>query len=655
MAKKKKTEKTPRSQGWDFLRVIRKIQKKILKPENAGIVRYTLLGLAGICVLIAVFVIYCLAYGNKSYPKITVAGVKVGGMKSSEVKKTLDQAFNKTESKEIKFNYQDKNWILPLGDIKLTYNESKTQDQVMLVGREKSFPVKIGSRLKAIFKTKEIEPIYAYDEKALTDFVGKIANDVDIPEKDATGVIKGNNVSFVQERNGTRVNQAKLIKQIKSEIAKMNPKKIEVTVAVAYPNVTLGDTEAARQQVLTMLKSRLNLKWQKGNWNVSPDTFTGWIKFKSEEIKGDAGGYRLVAYLSDDEIGDYLKKISKDIDGAPKNAKLAMVDNKLTVTSPSVTGYAFDQSASIAPIKEAITAGQSKEIQLSVKEVQPDVTDSNFTSLGINEIIGTGATNFKGSTDARKANIANGTRIVTGTLIKPGDEFSAVKAIGNVDASTGFVIGLVIKGNKTQPEYGGGLCQVSSTLFRAALYSGLRVTERKNHAYRVSYYETDGNGKKIGPGLDSTIYGPHPDLRFVNDTGHWILVQGRVEGNKLTFDFWGTKDGRVATIDGPHVSNEIPAPATQYIETDTLYVGQKQQLEGSHPGATAVVNYTVTRNGQVINQQTFKSVFKPWGGQILVGTKPVETPAPAPAAPVETPVVTPPATDTTTQTTTPAQ
>ena len=170
--------------------------------------------------------------------------------------------------------------------------------------------------------------------------------------------------------------------------------------------------------------------------------------------------------------------------------------------------------------------------------------------MGLKELIGTATTSYAGSPSNRRYNIANGTKYLAGKLFKPGEEFSVVKSLGAVDATTGYLPELVIKENRTTPEYGGGLCQVSTTLFRAALNAGLKITERKNHSYRVSYYE-----REVGPGLDATIYLPSPDLKFLNDTPGWILIQGTVNNAKseVTFELYGTNDGRRSVVGKPVV------------------------------------------------------------------------------------------------------
>jgi vancomycin resistance protein YoaR len=261
-----------------------------------------------------------------------------------------------------------------------------------------------------------------------------------------------------------------------------------------------------------------------------------------------------------------------------------------------------------------------RQAALTLKVQDPVVDENSLDALGIKEIIGRGETSFAGSPANRIHNIKTGLSFLQSALLKPGEEFSTVKKLGAVDNTTGYLPELVIKENRTTPEYGGGLCQVSTTLFRAVLKAGLKVTERQNHSYRVSYYEPP-------VGLDATIYLPRPDFKFLNDTPGHILVQGQVIGNRIIFELWGTSDGRTSVVTDPIITNIKPPPPEIRTETDTLPLGEVKQIEKPHEGATAIAYYTVTRNGQVINKQTFKSIYKPWAARFLVGTR-VDNPPP---------------------------
>ena len=225
-----------------------------------------------------------------------------------------------------------------------------------------------------------------------------------------------------------------------------------------------------------------------------------------------------------------------------------------------------------------------------------------------------GTSNFKGSPKNRRHNIKVGADTLSGILITPGEEFSLVKALGEINKETGYLPELVIKGNRTIPEYGGGLCQIGTTIFRATLASGLPILERKNHSFRVRYYEPAGT--------DATIYGPKPDYRFLNDTGYHILIQTRIEGDDLIFEFWGTKDGRVAEQTKPVIYNITAPKPTQYIETADLPVGEVKCTEHAVPGADTSFDYKVTYPSGEVKETTFKSHYIPWQEVCLIGVPP---------------------------------
>ena len=183
-----------------------------------------------------------------------------------------------------------------------------------------------------------------------------------------------------------------------------------------------------------------------------------------------------------------------------------------------------------------------------------------------------------------------------------------------VNEKTGYFQELVIKGNKTIPEYGGGLCQIGTTLFRAALASGLPITSRQNHSYRVVYYEPAGT--------DAAVYIPNPDVRFINNTNNYILIQVRIQKNLIYFDFWGTKDGRIASTTTPVVYNIVKPTPTKTIETTDLAPGVKKCTEHAHNGADAYFDYTVTYADNSTNtpiQKRFKSHYIPWQEVCLIG------------------------------------
>jgi vancomycin resistance protein YoaR len=249
--------------------------------------------------------------------------------------------------------------------------------------------------------------------------------------------------------------------------------------------------------------------------------------------------------------------------------------------------------------------------------VRPTVTTDKANTFGVKELISSGYSEFAGSATGRIHNIALAAGRLNGVLIKPGETFSFNEAVGDISAATGYQSAYIIKDGRTVLGDGGGVCQVSTTLFRAALNAGLPIIERHAHAYRVHYYEEAG----FKPGLDATVYGPTYDLKFKNDTPASILIQTKtdVTNLSLTFDLYGTSDGRKAQISNQKLWGVTQPPPDLYQDDPTLARGVVKQVDFAAWGANASFDYLVTRNGQTLQKDTFVSNFRPWQAVYLRG------------------------------------
>lgn len=259
------------------------------------------------------------------------------------------------------------------------------------------------------------------------------------------------------------------------------------------------------------------------------------------------------AYFSEEKIKAFLEDLSRKINKDPIDAKFSTENGKVVAFALSQDGYVLKIDESAKKIIQTLSSGNLQpelKIDLISEKIKPQITENSVQDLGITSLIGEGRSNFKGSPKNRIFNINVGTQRFNGILIKPGEEFSFVKILGPVDGEHGYLPELVIKLDKTEPEFGGGICQVSTTTFRAAINSGLKITARKNHAYPVSYYNPQG--------MDATVYVPRPDLRFINNTPGYILIQTQIIETELVFQFYGTDDGRKTEVDGPRILERNP-------------------------------------------------------------------------------------------------
>lgn len=261
---------------------------------------------------------------------------------------------------------------------------------------------------------------------------------------------------------------------------------------------------------------------------------------------------------------------------------------------------------------------QTINFTIPVKTLKPKITTDKANNIGIKELIGTGASLFQHSIPGRIFNITLASTRLNGILIPPGEVFSFNKALGDISSFTGYQQAYIIQNGRTVLGDGGGVCQVSTTLFRAILDAGLPITERHAHAYRVGYYEQDSS-----PGIDATIYSPGIDLRFKNDTGNYILIQTFIDPNyqKLTFLLYGTKDGRQVTVSKPVITSQTPPPPPLYQDEPTLPKGVTKQVDFEAWGASVYFTRQVMKDGKTTIDDKFVSNYKPWQSVFLKGTK----------------------------------
>ena len=310
-----------------------------------------------------------------------------------------------------------------------------------------------------------------------------------------------------------------------------------------------------------------------------------------------------------DKASQYLKELATSIDKEPVDGKFEIKDGKANEFVIGSDGKKLLIDENIIRIENAII-NQEKNIVLDVEEIKANGVE-DMDKMGIKELVATGQSNFSGSPTNRIHNINVGAQVFNGILIKPGENFSFIKYLGEVSEKTGYLPELVIKEDKTIPEYGGGLCQVSTTFFRAAINAGFPIIERTAHEYRVSYYEPAG--------FDATIYDPKPDLIFKNDTANYILIQTRISGTDLFVDFYGTNDGRKVDVSKSTVYNYVQPGDPIMIETTDLLPGEKKQTDIAHTGADAYFTRQITYADGTTKNDRFDSHYVPWRAKFLVG------------------------------------
>lgn len=321
-------------------------------------------------------------------------------------------------------------------------------------------------------------------------------------------------------------------------------------------------------------------------------------------------------------VDTYLEEVDETYSVPAEDALFTFKNNRVTSFKTEKNGIEIDKDATHDDIVTFLLnpkLSPSPTFLVHDTVVAPEIKTGDTNNLGIQEKIGEGKSNYTGSSPERVHNVLLSASRFHGVLIPPGETFSYNATLGDVSLSTGYKTGYVIKEGRTVLGDGGGICQNSSTLFRAALNTGLPIVERHAHAYRVHYYENDSK-----PGLDATVYSPTVDFKFKNDTPGHILIQTKTDtiARTVVFEFYGTKDNRRVELSEPRLYDQRPAPEALYQDDPTLPRGVTKQVDWSAPGAKSSFTYKVIQaDGTVTQDRTFYSVYRPWKAIFLVGTQ----------------------------------
>ncbi len=596
--------------------------------------------LAGMAIALASIT---LTYKNKIYPKTYIGTINFGGKSLEQAKAIVNDRATRIPNDSIIRVDGTTQATLSLKEASLAYDVSASVANLYAVGRTGTLSKNIQELFRAVFSKNKIEARYSLDDSRFSTVINQVLDQTNTEAKNATVVLQDDGTPTISPSAvGHGITKQELTSALSTSLATFDY-SVDIKSNTLHPTVVDSQAIYAVEQTKALLRrAPFTLEASPAKVTVDGPKLFSWLVYELKPVSdipelatptpsispstqafiphARAGDFStaLVAQVDPVRVKDYLVSFSNSVNKDPVNAVLGAKDGKVVVIKAHQDGKTIkldESTASIVAFVMNPSASPEGALTLPTDTVLAEIQESTIEKLGLKELIGRGETRFVGSPENRVHNITTGANFLNGAVLPKDHEFSTIKTLGKIDGTSGYLPELVIKGDRTIPEFGGGLCQVSTTLFRATLNAGLPITARTNHSYRVSYYEPP-------VGLDATIFqNPDVDFKFKNDTPGYILIQSRVEGKKITFELYGTKDGRVSTISDPIVTDITSPPPEIRTETDTLPKGEVKQIEKPHDGATAIVNYSVTRDGKEIYKKTFRSRYVPWTARFLVGTK----------------------------------
>jgi len=587
---------------------------------------------------------FSLNYRQVIYPGVRAWGVDLSGRTPEDAAAALTEAFTYPQRPVISFRDVDrpngKTWTAMPAQLGLRFDLAATVAAAYSIGRTGNPIVDAWQIFGAWYSGRQVSPVLVYDGGQAQVYLNAIAQQVFEPTVEATLTSNGSDIATTPGQIGRQLDVVGTAAAVRPALLALRPADIPLKFIQTPPLVLDAAAQAAAAKAILsqplMLTITHPLAGDPGPWTIDPATLGSMLQVRRVADNANAAHYEVG--LDPAAVTSYLQPLADPLRKPAINARFNFngKTKQIELSAPSQAARDLDVQASLAAIDKALAAGQHS-VALVFKVTPPQVgDDATAAKLGINELVSQQSTYFVGSSAERVHNITVAGERFQGLLVPPNGTFSFDDNLGDVSLDSGFSEALIIFGGRTIKGVGGGVCQVSTTVFRAAYFGGFPIVLRYSHAYRVGYYERGDTWK--GPGLDATVYAPLVDFQFKNDTPSWLLMEVKVDpaASRITWQFYSTSDGRQTTVSQPNVQNVVPAPVPMYEENDTLQPGQIKQTDYAADGADVSVSRVIMRDGKQINadEAPITTHYEPWRAVFDYGpgTQGIPTPEPTPSA-----------------------
>lgn len=475
----------------------------------------------------------------------TLAELNIGGLKKEVAMSQLEEALNRWQAEPITIILENKQIKTSWPALGFEFDISKTLERAMYLGRDNHIFGDFFQQAKTLIRGTKLLPIINWNQANFATFNNLHFSSLIAPSQNASLKYEAGEIFLIESRSGREPDWRSFKNFVQKKAQNLEPiKSFELKLKAVFPEIRDEETEQAMIKALEILgEAPYKIKLEDKSWEIKKEDLGRWLSFEPVFERGSENQILGVS-LKEEAINNFLLSIAPQVNRFPQNARLGFEEGKVIIKEKSQNGIVVLLEDSVEKISRDILAG-IKTLDLVVEETQAEVGVATLDNLGLETLLGEGRSDFTGSSLSRVNNIKVGSAKFDKYLIKPEQEFSFNEILGEISGKEGYLPGLVIKDNQLIPEYGGGICQVSTTMFRAAVYAGFEITERYPHSFPVSYYNPQG--------FDATIYPPHPDLRFINNTSGHAYIQRRIEGNQLVFEVYGKDEGREVVVKGPYV------------------------------------------------------------------------------------------------------
>ena len=573
-------------------------------------------------------------YTGRVYPGVSVSGVDVSGLKPAAAASKINATLNFSQSGRIILRDGQQSWLASPADLGYAFNAAASADSAYQIGRRGGILQSFSEQLQAWWASYDLPQTVIFDQRITQRYLLALAKQINKPVIEANLGLNGVEVAVHSGQIGRTLDVDKALTLVTTQLQTSQDGIVLLPVKETPPIILDANQQA--EIARKILSAPLTLVMPDGGtdagpWTLDQNTLASMLSI--ERVQGQNTASYQVG-INPDILRTFLTSLAPSLVQSSQNARFTFNDSshQLEVIQHAIIGRSLNVEETIKAVNDKLAKGEHSVSLVFDIHKPAAADDATGEQLGIRQLVQSTTTYFYGSNSARIQNITTASSRFHGLLVAPGETFSMAQALGNISLDNGYAEALIILGNQTIKGVGGGVCQVSTTLFRTVFYAGYPINERHPHAYRVGYYEQKSNGHSDPnlAGLDATVFVPLVDFKFTNDTPYWLLMETYVKGYSLTWKFYSTADGRSVEWDSTGPTNITPAPDPLYRENPDLKKGEIKQVDYSAEGADITVNRRVLKDGNVLFQDRFITNYEPWRAiyEYGPGTEDIPTPAP---------------------------
>jgi len=539
---------------------------------------------------------------------VEIAGVQVGGMDADAARATLEHRSQALADVPVTFTAAGRTWRLTPSRLGVEVDWSAAVDAALRQGPATA-PVRGFYRLGVRIFGADIAPSAQAYNAALDYELDKLARAIDRPNREAELRLRGLTPVVMPDRDGRALDRQAAARVIVQSLASLQRvAAVELPVKVEHAKVTAAELEPAAGRVAVALSAPVRLAIGQTRYRLP--------RYRVAELLDLPGNGDRQLRVGGPGADRFFVRLTRVLDRKPRDADWAIGAGNTVRLVSARSGRAVDVPETARNVLRAALSTTNRVAPVVIRQTPPQLTTARAREMNIHELVSAYETIYGGDAN-RIHNVQLVAHLIDHHLIAPGEEFSFNKTTGERTAAKGFLEAPVIINGELQTGLGGGVCQVSTTTFNAAYEAGLKITARTNHALYISHYPL---------GRDATVNYPDVDLKFVNDTGHWLLLRTFVGSSSLTVALYGTNPHRRVETETAPLTVTGGAPMETQKDAN-LYVGEQVTEDSGEPSRkTSVERRVFGTNGKLLYDDTWASYYRGEPRIVRVGTKPKPVP-----------------------------